>query len=85
MKFGFYLYKLKKQPFFANNFKIQERPRLPLPPLQTPMHLTKTDDFNALQNEALLASDCRIDIAIKQFLSNDLSLGVLLSGEKALK
>jgi len=34
VKFGFHPSKLKKQPFFANNFKIQGWPS---PPLPTPM------------------------------------------------
>jgi len=35
VKFGFYLSQLKKQPFFANNFKIQ-RGLAPLPPFRSP-------------------------------------------------
>jgi len=38
VKFGFYRSKLKKQPFLANNFKIQGGLlAAPLPPLPTPM------------------------------------------------
>jgi len=39
VKFVFYPSKLKKQPFFANNFKIQEG-QAPLPHLPTPMTLS---------------------------------------------
>ena len=39
VKFGFYPSKLKKQPFFANSFKIQGGQGPPLPPLPTPMDM----------------------------------------------
>ena len=42
VKFGFYPSKLKKQPFFANNFTIQGS-KARLPPLPTPMSSTKDD------------------------------------------
>jgi len=35
VKFGFYPSKMKKQPFFANNFKIQGVERSPCPPSDT--------------------------------------------------
>jgi len=36
VKFGFYLSKLKKQPLFANNFKIQGGQSTPYPPFRRP-------------------------------------------------
>jgi len=36
VKFGFYPSKLKKQPFFANNFKLQGGPWPPCPPFRRP-------------------------------------------------
>ena len=39
VKFVFYPSKLKKQPFFANSFKIQGGALAPLPLLPTPMHV----------------------------------------------
>jgi len=37
VKFVFYPSKWKKQPFFANNFKIQGGAKAPLSPFPTPM------------------------------------------------
>ena len=39
VKFVFYPSKLKKQPLFANNFKIQGEAKAPCPPLPTTMHM----------------------------------------------
>jgi len=52
VKFVFYPSKMKKQPFFANNFKIQGMARFPAP-LPTPMRLLKFVGSNLTPAEAL--------------------------------
>jgi len=58
VKFGFYLSKLKKQPFFADNFTIQGG-LAPYAPLPTPMVTRFKQVENQSRNHALRKRTCQ--------------------------